>query len=234
MLARGAKVSGCTVHFSDNIYDNGPIILQRAVPVLDDDTPQTLAARVFEAECEAYPEAIRLYAAGRLEVDGRRVRILPCARSNQFAGIVVASTVMPPRLSRVGSRPRTSRSLVFANVASIPRLCKYGMGGNDGISITIAHKMRVNSDCLCLNLIALDAIIERRLCDLEWISRICYWTNDGIEYCKPLKILALRLCNTWWSRPESANPRFDGIWSILIDPVISAGRVVELRISEIR
>ncbi|TWU09301.1 Phosphoribosylglycinamide formyltransferase [Symmachiella macrocystis] len=79
VLARGAKVSGCTVHFSDNIYDNGPIILQRPVPVLDDDTPQTLAARVFEAEREAYPEAIRLFAAGRLEVDGRRVRILPAA-----------------------------------------------------------------------------------------------------------------------------------------------------------
>jgi formyltetrahydrofolate-dependent phosphoribosylglycinamide formyltransferase len=77
VLARGAKVSGCTVHFSDNIYDNGPIILQRPVPVFDDDTPHTLAARVFEAEREAYPEAIRLYAGGRLEVDGRRVRILP-------------------------------------------------------------------------------------------------------------------------------------------------------------
>jgi len=77
VLARGAKLSGCTVHFSDNIYDNGPIILQRSVPVLDDDTPHTLAARVFAAECEAYPEAIRLYAAGRLEVEGRRVRILP-------------------------------------------------------------------------------------------------------------------------------------------------------------
>mgnify|MGYP002623063697 CR=1 FL=1 len=77
VLERGAKVSGCTVHFSDNVYDNGPIILQRTVPVLDDDTPHTLAARVFEAECEAYPEAIRLFAAGRLQIDGRRVRILP-------------------------------------------------------------------------------------------------------------------------------------------------------------
>jgi phosphoribosylglycinamide formyltransferase 1 len=51
------------------------VILQRAVPVLDDDTPETLAARVFEAECEAYPEAIRLIAEGRLSVEGRRVRI---------------------------------------------------------------------------------------------------------------------------------------------------------------
>ena len=73
-LAYGVKVSGCTVHFADNAYDHGPIILQRTVPVLDDDTPDTLAARVFEQECEAYPEAIRLFAEGRLRIDGRRVR----------------------------------------------------------------------------------------------------------------------------------------------------------------
>jgi phosphoribosylglycinamide formyltransferase-1 len=70
------KVSGCTVHFADNEYDHGPIILQRCVPVLDDDTPESLAARVFEEECRAYPEAIRLFAQGRLEIAGRRVRIL--------------------------------------------------------------------------------------------------------------------------------------------------------------
>jgi phosphoribosylglycinamide formyltransferase-1 len=74
-LEYGAKLSGCTVHFADNQYDHGPVILQRAVPVLDDDTPETLAARVFEAECEAYPEALRLIAAGRVRVEGRRVRI---------------------------------------------------------------------------------------------------------------------------------------------------------------
>ena len=56
VLDAGAKMSGCTVHFVDNVYDHGPIILQRTVPVLDDDTPDTLAARVFAAECEAYPE----------------------------------------------------------------------------------------------------------------------------------------------------------------------------------
>ncbi len=64
VLASGAKLSGCTVHFADNEYDHGPIIVQRAVPVLEGDTPDTLAARVFEAECEAYPEAIRLFADG--------------------------------------------------------------------------------------------------------------------------------------------------------------------------
>jgi formyltetrahydrofolate-dependent phosphoribosylglycinamide formyltransferase len=75
-LAYGVKVSGCTVHFADNVYDHGPIVLQRVVPVREDDTPDTLAARVFEQECEAYPEAIRLFAEGRLRIDGRRVRIL--------------------------------------------------------------------------------------------------------------------------------------------------------------
>ena len=76
VLEYGAKVSGCTVHFADNVYDHGPIILQRTVPVLDDDTPDSLAARVFQQECEAYPEAIELYRTGRLRVEDRRVRIL--------------------------------------------------------------------------------------------------------------------------------------------------------------
>lgn len=75
-LAYGVKVSGCTVHFADNHYDQGPIILQRPVPVRDDDTADTLGARVFEQECEAYPEAIRLFGEGRLRIEGRRVRIL--------------------------------------------------------------------------------------------------------------------------------------------------------------
>jgi formyltetrahydrofolate-dependent phosphoribosylglycinamide formyltransferase len=80
-LAAGVKVSGCTVHFADNQYDHGPIVLQRTVPVLEQDTPDTLAARVFEQECEAYPEAIRLFAEGRLSIEGRRVHIRPCATS---------------------------------------------------------------------------------------------------------------------------------------------------------
>jgi phosphoribosylglycinamide formyltransferase 1 len=75
VLAHGVKVSGCTVHFVDQVYDHGPIVLQKTVEVRDDDTPDTLAAHVFAAECEAYPEAIRLFADGRLRLDGRRVRI---------------------------------------------------------------------------------------------------------------------------------------------------------------
>jgi phosphoribosylglycinamide formyltransferase 1 len=75
VLDYGAKLTGCTVHFVDNQYDHGPIILQRAVPVLSGDTPEALAERVFAAECEAYPEALKLIASGRLRGDGRRVWI---------------------------------------------------------------------------------------------------------------------------------------------------------------
>lgn len=72
-LEYGVKVSGCTVHFVDNHYDHGPIILQRTVPVHHDDTPHSLAARIFEEECIAYPEAIRLFQEGRLKIEGRKV-----------------------------------------------------------------------------------------------------------------------------------------------------------------
>lgn len=74
VLASGVKLSGCTVHYVDDEYDHGPIILQRSVPVEDDDTPDSLAARVFAAECQALPDALRLIAAGRLEVVEGRVR----------------------------------------------------------------------------------------------------------------------------------------------------------------
>jgi phosphoribosylglycinamide formyltransferase-1 len=77
VLEYGAKVSGCTVHFVDNHYDHGPILLQRAVPVLDDDTAESLAERVFQAERKAYPEALQLIGQGRVRIDGRRVRITP-------------------------------------------------------------------------------------------------------------------------------------------------------------
>ena len=73
VLNYGAKITGCTVHFADDTYDTGPVIVQRPVSVWDEDTPETLAARVYDAECEAYPEAIRLIAAGGWKVEGRRV-----------------------------------------------------------------------------------------------------------------------------------------------------------------
>jgi formyltetrahydrofolate-dependent phosphoribosylglycinamide formyltransferase len=76
VLDHGCKVSGCTVHFVDGSYDNGPIILQRTCPVAEDDTAATLAARVFEQEKIAYPQAIRLFQTGKLQLEGRRVKVL--------------------------------------------------------------------------------------------------------------------------------------------------------------
>jgi phosphoribosylglycinamide formyltransferase-1 len=75
VLEAGVKLTGATVHFVDAEYDRGPIILQQAVPVRDDDTPDTLAARVQAVERQLLPEAIRLFAQSRLRVEGRRVRI---------------------------------------------------------------------------------------------------------------------------------------------------------------
>jgi phosphoribosylglycinamide formyltransferase 1 len=69
----GAKLSGCTVHFVDNQFDHGPIIAQRACHVLPEDTAETLQARVFELECQLYPETISAIAAGRVCVADRRV-----------------------------------------------------------------------------------------------------------------------------------------------------------------
>ncbi|MHC4561548.1 MAG: phosphoribosylglycinamide formyltransferase [Planctomycetota bacterium] len=73
VIAAGEAESGCTVHFVTNEYDAGPIIVQRAAPVEPNDTPDTLADRVFEQECIAYPQAIRLFAEGKLTIDGDRV-----------------------------------------------------------------------------------------------------------------------------------------------------------------
>ncbi|MGI6575536.1 MAG: phosphoribosylglycinamide formyltransferase [bacterium] len=76
-LAYGVKFSGCTVHFVDEGMDTGPIILQAVVPVLDTDDEETLAKRILKEEHRIYPEAVRLLAAGRLKVEGRKVKILP-------------------------------------------------------------------------------------------------------------------------------------------------------------
>ena len=83
-LAYGVKVSGCTVHFVDEGMDSGPIILQASVPVAEDDTEETLAARVLEQEHRIFPEAIKLYVEDRLRTDGRRVHILPAAEGGSL------------------------------------------------------------------------------------------------------------------------------------------------------
>ena len=76
VLAYGVKVSGCTVHFVDEGTDSGPIILQKAVEVFDDDTEETLSARVLEQEHIIYPRAIKLFVEGKLKIEGRKVKIL--------------------------------------------------------------------------------------------------------------------------------------------------------------
>lgn len=74
-LQAGVRISGCTVHFVDEGTDTGPVITQAAVPVLDDDTEATLAARILEQEHRLYPQAIQWIAEGRLSLEGRRVRL---------------------------------------------------------------------------------------------------------------------------------------------------------------
>jgi len=74
-LDYGVRISGCTVHFVDEGMDTGPIIIQAAVPVLPDDTEDTLSERILSFEHKVYPEAIRLFAEGRIEIKGRTVKI---------------------------------------------------------------------------------------------------------------------------------------------------------------
>lgn len=82
-LAHGVKVSGCTVHLVDEGLDSGPIVVQRAVPVLDGDTPVTLAARILEAEHQAYPEALRRVLTEPWRVEGRRLLFSPEAEGRK-------------------------------------------------------------------------------------------------------------------------------------------------------
>ncbi|RPH96091.1 phosphoribosylglycinamide formyltransferase [candidate division KSB1 bacterium] len=77
VLEYGARISGATVHLVDEEYDHGPIILQRAVFVMGNDTPETLEARVHQIEHDVYTEAVRLFAEERISVNGRKVTILP-------------------------------------------------------------------------------------------------------------------------------------------------------------
>jgi len=82
-LDYGVKISGCTVHFVDEGMDTGPIIIQAAVPVYHHDTGETLSARILKLEHKIYPEAIRLFAEGKLQVDGRIVRITDGVHTDQ-------------------------------------------------------------------------------------------------------------------------------------------------------
>ncbi len=84
----GVKLAGCTVHFVDEGTDTGPIIIQAAVPVYDDDTEETLAARILRQEHRIYPRAIQLFAEGRLEVQGRRVMCRAASRDAEAAALM--------------------------------------------------------------------------------------------------------------------------------------------------
>jgi phosphoribosylglycinamide formyltransferase-1 len=86
-LEHGCKLAGCTVHFVTEGVDEGPIIIQAAVPVLDNDTPESLADRILEQEHEIYPRAVQLYAEGRLRVEGRRV-FVEGAATGSIAAII--------------------------------------------------------------------------------------------------------------------------------------------------
>ena len=84
-LEYGVKFSGCTVHFVDGGVDTGPIIIQSVLPVHDDDTEETLAARILKEEHRIYPQAIQFYADGKIEIDGRKVKI-KSANKTSFSG----------------------------------------------------------------------------------------------------------------------------------------------------
>lgn len=93
-LEYGARFAGCTVHFIDDGVDTGPIIAQAVVPVFDDDTEESLSARILEQEHLLYPHAIQLFAAGALKVEGRRVRIDPAyTRDHEFQS---SALINPP------------------------------------------------------------------------------------------------------------------------------------------
>lgn len=110
VIDAGVKVTGCTVHLVDDAYDQGPIVAQAAVVVEDDDTAATLGHRVQEAERRLFPACIRLFAEGRLRVEGRRVRVLPAAagREPPSAAPVAAPRDAGKRCDRVMADPPPS------------------------------------------------------------------------------------------------------------------------------
>ncbi|HEX4412987.1 MAG TPA: phosphoribosylglycinamide formyltransferase [Lacipirellulaceae bacterium] len=83
VIDAGVRVTGCTVHFVDNMYDHGPIIWQQPVPVFEDDTADTLGKRVFEVEKEAYPHVLQQLAAGRIKLEGNRVTFVKAQRGER-------------------------------------------------------------------------------------------------------------------------------------------------------
>ena len=100
VIEYGCRVSGATVHLVDAEYDTGPVVLQEAVRVEPDDTPETLAARVLEVEHRLFPEALALLADGRIRVDGRRVTVAPPARPDPAYPPPAPHDPLPPARDR--------------------------------------------------------------------------------------------------------------------------------------
>ncbi|MBC7289609.1 MAG: phosphoribosylglycinamide formyltransferase, partial [Armatimonadetes bacterium] len=86
----GVRISGCTVHFADEEFDRGPIIIQAAVPVFQSDDGAALAARILQFEHKIYPQAIQWFAQGRLRVEGRRVIVEGAGEPKCYAGAIVS------------------------------------------------------------------------------------------------------------------------------------------------
>ncbi len=141
VLATGCKVSGCTVHFCDQNYDTGPIIVQRTCPVRENDTPDTLAARVFELECLAYPQAIALLAAGRVRIDGRRAIITPSDEPE----IIDEAKLLCQRLhaghKRGGGQPYATHPFAVAAL-----LREYGVTDPEVLAAAYLHDVVEDSD----------------------------------------------------------------------------------------
>ncbi len=117
-LEHGVKVSGCTVHLVDEELDHGPIVLQAAVPVAEDDDQETLAARILREEHRILVEAVGLFARGRLRLEGRRVRV--SGRGSFYLGVDVAETALTYAL--VDEDLRVEETGVVAGVRHLPGL----------------------------------------------------------------------------------------------------------------
>ena len=117
VLQRGCKVSGCTVHLVDNVYDHGPIVVQKTVPVLEGDDAHALSDRVFAQELEAMPEAINLMAEGRLELDGDRVRILPSTEATKREDVPALRKIklLDELLAILAERRARGEKMAFTN-----------------------------------------------------------------------------------------------------------------------
>ncbi len=141
VLAAGCKVSGCTVHFCDQSYDTGPIIVQRTCPVRENDTAETLAARVFEQECLAYPQAIALLAGGRVRIDGRRTIITPSGEPELIEEAKLLCQRLHAGQKRAGGRPYATHPFAVAAL-----LREHGVSDPEVLAAAYLHDVVEDTD----------------------------------------------------------------------------------------